>query len=107
MLILNLFLVSVIFSECECDSIKNDSSYIEKYHSHTPCSFAYKVVCIHNKFSKKVVFFKRKNAAYQFFETILNEYSYCRGKGGAFPYWPYRMFIIGPSGSGKTNALLN
>ena len=59
--------------------IENNSPYTEKYQSHIPCSFAYKVVCIDNKFSKKVVLYRRKNAVYKFIEEILSEYSYCRG----------------------------
>ena len=30
-----------ILKKVECDSIKNTSSYTEKYQSHVPCSFAY------------------------------------------------------------------
>ena len=59
----------------ECDS---NSSYTRKYQDHIPCSFAYKVACIDNKFSKKVVLCRGKNAAYKFIKSILNEYSYCR-----------------------------
>ena len=57
---------------------KNDASYTEKYQSHIPCSFAYKVVCIDNKFSKPVVLYKRKNAVYKFIEAILIERSYSK-----------------------------
>ena len=41
-------------------------SYTEKYQHHIPCSFAYKVVCADNKFSKDVVLYRGKNAAYKF-----------------------------------------
>ena len=34
-------------------------SYTE---DHIPCSFAYKVACVDNKFSKNVVLYRRKNA---------------------------------------------
>ena len=44
---------------------------------HTPCSFAYKVVCVDNKFSKKVVLYVGKNAAYRFIAAILKEHDYC------------------------------
>ena len=64
--------------KAECDSIKNNSSYTEKYQSHIPCDFAYKVVCIDNNFSKKVVLYRGKNARYKFIEAIFSEYSYCR-----------------------------
>ena len=39
---------------------KKNSSYTEKYQDHIPCSFAYKVVCVDNKFSKKVVLYGGK-----------------------------------------------
>ena len=41
-------------------------------------SFAYKVACVDNKFSKKVVLYREKNAAYRFIKAILNEYDYCK-----------------------------
>ena len=44
---------------------------------HIPCSFAYKVVCVDNIFSKKVVLYRRKNAVYRLFKAILEEYDYC------------------------------
>ena len=40
---------------------KHNGSYTEKYQDHIPCSFAYKVFCI-DKFSKKVVLYRGKNA---------------------------------------------
>ena len=52
-------------------SDKNSVSYTEKYEDHIPCSFAYKVVCVDNKFSKKVVLYRGKNPAYKFIEAIL------------------------------------
>ena len=60
------------------NSDKNNSSYTEKYQDHAPCSFAYKVVYIDNKLSKKFVLYKGKNAAYRFIEAILKEYDYCK-----------------------------
>ena len=45
-----------ISKKIECDSIKNNSSYIRKYQDFIPCGFVYEVVCIDNKFSKKAVF---------------------------------------------------
>ena len=41
-------------------SDKNNASYTEKYQDHISCSFAYKVVCIDNKFSKDVVMYRGK-----------------------------------------------
>ena len=59
-------------------SDKNNGSYTEKYQDHIPRSFAYKVVCINNKFSKKVVLYREKSAVYRFIKVILNEYDYCK-----------------------------
>ena len=52
-------------------------AHTQKYQDHIPCSFAYKVVCVDNKFSKDVVMYRGKNAAYKFIEAILEEYDYC------------------------------
>ena len=57
--------------------IKN-SSYTGKYEAHIPCSFAYNVVCIDNRFSKLVVLYRGKNAVNKFVEAILKEYDYYR-----------------------------
>ena len=35
-------------------------SYTEKYRKHISCSFAYKVVCVDDKFSKPVVLYRGK-----------------------------------------------
>ena len=61
-----------IYADFECifkkveSSSKNNGSYTEKYQDHIPCSFAYKVVCANNNFSKKFVLCSGKNAAYRF-----------------------------------------
>ena len=73
-----------IYSDFQCilkkveSSNKNNGSYTEKHQDHIPCSFAYKVVCIDNKFSKKVVLYRARNAACKFIKAILEEYDYCR-----------------------------
>ena len=41
------------------------------------CIFAYKVVSIDNKFSKKVVLYRGKNVVYKFIKSILSKYNYC------------------------------
>ena len=41
-----------------------------------PCSFAYKLVCVDDKFSEQIVVYTGKNAAYKFTEAILKEYEY-------------------------------
>ena len=61
--------------DIECSS---NSSYIRKYQNHVPCSFAYKVVCVNNKFIKKIALYRGKDAVYEFIKSILNEYNYCR-----------------------------
>ena len=38
----------------------DNSLYIGKYQAHIPCSFAYNVVCVDNKFSKSVAFYREK-----------------------------------------------
>ena len=37
-----------------------NTSYTEKYQSHIFCSFAYKVFCVDNKFSKDIVIYRNK-----------------------------------------------
>ena len=76
-----LFKIYAYF-ECLLRGVKssgnNNGSYTEKYQDHIPCSFSYKVVCVDNKFSKKVVPYRGKNAVYKFIEAILKEYDYCK-----------------------------
>ena len=73
-----------IYADFECilkgvkSSDKNNGSYTKKYQDHVPCIFAYKFVCVDNKFSKKVGLYRGKNAVYRFIEVILNEYGYCK-----------------------------
>ena len=52
-------------------------SYTKKYPNHIPCSFAYKVVCVDNKFSKNVVLHRGKNVVLKFIMCIFKEYDYC------------------------------
>ena len=52
---------------------------INKYQDYIPCRFAYKVVCVDNKYSKDVVFYRGKNTVLKFIISILKEYDYCRG----------------------------
>ena len=51
-----------------------EGSYTKKYQCRIPCSFAYKVVCIDDKFSKLIVVYRGKNTAYKFIRAILKEY---------------------------------
>ena len=61
-------------------SDKNNGSKTEKYQDHIPCSFAFKVIYIGNKFSKKVVLYRGKNAAHRSIEAIPEEYDYGKKK---------------------------
>ena len=73
-----------IYADFECllkrvrGNHKNNGSYTEKYQDNISCSFAYKVVFVDNKLSKRVVLYRRKNTAYKFNEGILKDYNYCR-----------------------------
>ena len=55
-----------------------EGSYTKQYQDHVPCSFAYKVVCIDDRFSKPIVVFRGENAAHEFIKAILKEYKYCK-----------------------------
>ena len=46
------FILEKVDGGIEC---RSSSSYTRKYQNHVPCSFAYKVVCVDNKISKKTV----------------------------------------------------
>ena len=65
------------YTDMQKCSYKN-GSFPEKYRDHMPCSFAYKVVCVDNKFSKKVVLYSEKKFVYRFIKAILEEYDYCK-----------------------------
>ena len=74
-----------IYADFECllknvdIGINNDCfSYTTKYQDHIPCSFAYKLVRIDDKYSKDIVLYRERNAVYKFIQIIFNEYSYCR-----------------------------
>ena len=49
----------------------------KKYQDHVPCSFAYKVVCIDDRFTKPIVVYRGENAAYEL-KAILKEYKYSK-----------------------------
>ena len=48
------------------------------YQDHIPCSFANKVVCIDDRFTKPTVVYRGKKTAYEFIKTILQEHKYCK-----------------------------
>ena len=70
-----------IYADFECnlrDVEIYEGSYTKKYYEHVPCSYAYKVVYIDDRFSKSIVVFRGKNAAYEFIKAILEEHKYCK-----------------------------
>ena len=50
----------------------------KKSHEHVPCSYAYKVVCIDDKYSKSIAVYRGVNTAYEFIKSILKEHKYCK-----------------------------
>ena len=65
--------------ECNLESVESyEGSYSKKYQDHIPCSFAYKLVCVDDEFTKPIVAFRGKNAAYEFIKAILEEHKYCK-----------------------------
>ena len=51
---------------------------LKKYQDYIPCSFAYKLVCVDDRFTKPIVVYRGENGAFKFIEAILNEYEYCK-----------------------------
>ena len=65
--------------ECTLEGVESyEGSYTKKYQDHVPCSFAYKVFCIDDRFSKPTVVSRGENAASEFIKTILKEDKYCK-----------------------------
>ena len=53
-----------IYADFECNLRNGESyegSYTKKYQDHIPCSFAHKVVCVHDKFTKPIVVYRGGN----------------------------------------------
>ena len=48
------------------------------YQDHIHCSFACKLVCVDDRFSRSIVVYRGENAAYKSIEAILKEYEYCK-----------------------------
>ena len=65
--------------ECNLKIVESyEGSYTKNYQDHVLCSFAYKVVCIDDRFTKPIVVYRGENAAYEFIKAILKEYKYCK-----------------------------
>ena len=52
-----------------------EGCYTKKYYEDVPYSYAYKIVCIDDKFSQSTAVYRGKNAAYKFIKAILK---YCK-----------------------------
>ena len=77
-----------IYADFECilteigvseEIIDKNISYTKKYQNHIPCGFAYKVVCIDDRFTKDIVIYRGKDCVNKFMlkERVLKEYEYC------------------------------
>ena len=51
---------------------------MHKKYDNVPCSYAHKIVCIDDRFSKPTVVYRGENAAYEFIKAILKEYNHCK-----------------------------
>ena len=69
-----------IYADFECNVECYEDSYTKKYHERVSCSYAYKVVCIDDKYSKSTVVYRGVNAAYECIRAILEEHKYCKKK---------------------------
>ena len=70
-----------IYADFDCN-LKNVEcykvTYTKKYNEHVPCSYAYKVVCVDDKYSNPIVVYRVVNAAYEFIISIPKEHKYCK-----------------------------
>ena len=65
--------------ECDLESVENyEGFYTKEYQDRIPCSFADKLVCVDDRFSKSIVVFRGKSAAYEFVKAILKVFEYCK-----------------------------
>ena len=63
-----------IYADFECNFKKvkcNEGSYTEKYQDPIPCTFAYEIVCIDNKFTKPTIIYRNENAAINLLKQFL------------------------------------
>ena len=54
-----------------------NESHISKYQNYIASSYGYKLVCIHNKFSKPLKSYLGKDAVYNFISSMIKESKYC------------------------------
>ena len=64
--------------ECNLRGVESyEGFYTKQYQDHVPCSFAYKFVCIDDRFTMRIAVYRGENAVYEFIKAILKEYKYC------------------------------
>ena len=57
--------------ECILENVESyEVSYSKKYQDRIPCSFAYQVVSVDDKFTKPIVVFRGENATYELIKAI-------------------------------------
>ena len=66
-----------IYADFECN-LKGVESYEGSYIKITFLVVLLKVVCVDDKFTKGLVVYRGKNAAYELMKAILKEYKYCK-----------------------------
>ena len=66
--------------DCNLRGVESyEGSLTKNYQDHVPCGFAYKVLCVDDRFTKPIVVYNRcGNAASQFIKAILKKNKYCR-----------------------------
>ena len=64
--------------ECNLKDIEIYEGGCTKNYDRIPCSFAYKIVCVDDRFIKLVVIYRGENAAYEFIKAIFKEHKYCK-----------------------------
>ena len=63
--------------ECNLKAVEcYEGCYTKKYQDHIPCSFAYKVVCVDDRFTKRIVVFRGEDAAYKFIKAIFKGHKF-------------------------------
>ena len=95
---------SKIYADFVCNLTNTEvyeGSYTKKYHDHVPSSFAYKVVFIYDRFSKRIVFYRGE---YTLKEYTLKEYTQpAHDVPGTSPEGPQKVLTSGtyrgPSGN--------
>ena len=65
--------------KCNLKNVENyEGFHSRRYQDHIPCSFAYKLVCVDDKFTKPILVFRGENSDFKFIEAILKDYEHCK-----------------------------